>query len=254
MKLLSTKRVLLSLLIGVPALAGYSQDTAKTIRLSDDLQIIPLSANAYLHVSWSTLPEYGRFNDNGLIYINNKEAVIFDTPPDDSLSRLLLKWFAGNFPGVTIKAIVATHFHSDCLGGLKTFHANGITSYAHQLTNQLIRSDSVERPQKDFSKTLRLRIGKEDILCQYFGEGHSRDNIVGWVPAEKILFGGCMIKAMDAGRGNLGDAVLSEWSNTVKRVRSEFGKALVVIPGHGDYGGPELLDYTIKMFEKEARR
>lgn len=127
---------MLSLFIGVLALAGYSQDTTNMIRLSDDLQIVPLSANACLHVSWSTLPEYGRFSDNGLIYINNKEAVIFDTPP-------------------------------------KTFHANGITSYAHQLTNQLIRSDSVERPQKNFSKMLRIRIGKEDILCQYFGEGHS---------------------------------------------------------------------------------
>ena len=253
MKPLSAKRLLILLLSTALALPGYAQDSLKRIRISDNLEIVPLSPRAYLHVSWTTQPEYGRFTNNGLIYINGNEAVVFDTPPDDSLSHLLLNWFAKTFPGVTLKAVIATHFHSDCLGGLKTFHANGITSYAYHLTNALIKSDTVERPQKSFTKTLRLRVGKEFIRCEYYGEGHSRDNIVGWVPAEKILFGGCMIKAMDAGRGYLGDANLSEWSNTVKRVRSKHGMATIVIPGHGNYGGPALLDYTIKMFEKEAR-
>jgi metallo-beta-lactamase class B len=82
---------------------------------------------------------------------------------------------------------------------------------------------------------------------------HSPDNIVTWIPGEKILFGGCMVKAMDAGRGNHSDANLQQWSATISKVKKEFPQAKIVISGHGDHGGTELLDYTIKMFAGEVK-
>jgi len=234
------------------SIISAAQDSLKTIRITDDLQIIPLSKNAYLHVSWITRAPYGRFTDNGLIYISDNEAVIMDTPMNDTLGVLLLDWFAKTFPGVTIKAVIATHFHNDCLGALRSFHERGIASYANYMTNESIQSDSVVKPQKTFTGKMTLRIGKQQIENRYFGEGHTKDNIVTWIPSEKILFGGCMIKALDADRGYLGDANLAQWSATVRKVKAAYPKARYVIPGHGDYGGIPLLDYTIKMFEKEA--
>jgi metallo-beta-lactamase class B len=62
-----------------------------------------------------------------------------------------------------------------------------------------------------------------------------------------------MIKALGSGRGNVADANLKEWSKTVQRVKAVYGNALIVIPGHGEKGGTDLLDYTIKMFEKDAQ-
>lgn len=235
------------------ALVSTAQDTAKTIRINQDLEIIPLSANAYLHVSWVTMAPYGRFSDNGLIYINNKEAVFMDTPMNDSVSSLLLDWFSKKFPDVRIKYVVVNHFHDDCLGGLREFHKRGITSVANQLTNESIKSDSVERPQRTFTNNLALQIGKELVVNTYLGEAHSTDNIATYIPSEKILFGGCMIKSLDGGRGNLADANLRQWSATVKKVKNYFPDARIIIPGHGNHGGTALLDYTIKMFEGDAK-
>ena len=70
---------------------------------------------------------------------------------------------------------------------------------------------------------------------------------------KKILFGGCMVKSLDGGRGYLGDANLKQWSATISKVKKAFPGAKIVIPGHGDQGGIALLDYTIKMFEGDAK-
>lgn len=247
------KNKLLLLSFTLISFIATAQNTLKTIRITDDLVIIPLSKNAYLHVSWITVAPFGRFTDNGLIYISDKEAVVMDTPINDTLGNLLLDWFAKTFPDVAIKAVIVTHFHGDCLGGLRSFHERGITSYANYMTNECIKSDSVVKPQKTFTDQMTLRIGKQTIENRYFGEGHSKDNIVTWIPAENILFGGCMIKALGADRGYIGDANLRQWSATVRKVKAAYGKAKFVIPGHGNHGGIALLDYTIKMFEKEAK-
>ena len=233
------------------SVVSTAQDTAKAIRITDDLEIIQLSKNAYLHVSWVTRAPYGRFSDNGLIYINNGEAAIMDTPIDDTLGNLLLDWFEKTFPGVKIKAVIATHFHDDCLGALRSFHQRGITSYANYMTNELL-PDSVVKPQKTFQSMQVLRVGKENIINHYLGEAHSKDNIVTYIPSEKILFGGCMIKEIDAGPGYLGAANVKQWSATVRKVKAAYPQAKIVIPGHGNHGGAALLDYTVKMFEKDA--
>lgn len=233
-------------------LVSVAQDSTKIIRITNDLEVIQLSKNAYLHVSWVTRAPFGRFSDNGLIYINNGEAAIMDTPMNDTLGNLLLDWFEKTFPGVTIKAVIATHFHDDCLGALRSFHERGITSYANYMTNELL-PDSVVKPQKTFRSMQVLRIGKTSIINHYIGEAHSKDNIVTYIPSEKILFGGCMVKEIDAGPGYLGAANLKQWSATVRKVKAAYPNATIVIPGHGIHGGTELLDYTIKMFEKDAR-
>lgn len=45
------------------------------------------------------------------------------------------------------------------------------------------------------------------------------------------------------------DANVKAWPTTIKNVKSTFPGATLIIPGHGDIGGQELLDYTIKLFE-----
>jgi metallo-beta-lactamase class B len=247
------KNKLLLLFIAVLALvAANAQDSTKKIRITDDLEIIPLSKNAYLHVSWVTVAPYGRFTDNGLIYISNNEAVIMDTPMNDTLGRLLLNWFKNEFPSVKIKYVIATHFHNDCLGALRSFHEAGIVSFAEQKTINLL-PDSVVKPMFPFDHRMEMKLGKEVVISRYFGEAHTKDNIVTWIPSEKILFGGCMIKSLDGGRGFLGDANVKQWSATVAKVKKEYPDAKIVIPGHGDHGGTELLDHTIKMFENDAK-
>ncbi|MNY76298.1 Beta-lactamase type II precursor [compost metagenome] len=63
------------------------------------------------------------------------------------------------------------------------------------------------------------------------------------------MFGGCLIKEVEASKGYLGDANVKEWSQTVKKIKQRFPDAKIIIPGHGNIGGTELLDYTIKLFK-----
>jgi len=224
---------------------AYPQDK---YTVSEDLEIMSLTENTLIHISYMENQTFGRFSCNGLIYINNNEAVIIDTPPDTILTSQLLKWLSETYPRILIKGVIATHFHQDCLGGLNEFHKLSIKSYAYELTPALARENNLPVPGNTFSDKLELNIGKSNITGRYMGEAHSKDNIVVWIPDEKILFGGCMVKSIGSSKGNLSDSNVNEWANTVKAVKKDFVNAKYVIPGHGDYGGTELLDYTIKLF------
>lgn len=47
--------------------------------------------------------------------------------------------------------------------------------------------------------------------------------------------------------GNTADGDLSEYPGTVDRIIRKYGDAVTVIPGHGAYGGPELLLHTMSL-------
>jgi metallo-beta-lactamase class B len=228
----------------------FSENPDNRIVLSEDLEIIFLKPNSLIHVSYTNSEKFGRFGSNGLIYINNNEAVMFDTPSNDSLTIQLLDWFEMEYPNIKITAAVINHFHDDCLGGLNEIHKRKIKSYSFNLTPALAGKIQMPIPQIIFSDSLIIKIGDEEIFCKYFGEAHTKDNIAAYIPAEYILFGGCMVKSLNSGKGNLEDANVNEWSNTVMKVKDEFENAEYVIPGHGNYGGTELLDYTITLFKK----
>jgi metallo-beta-lactamase class B len=73
---------------------------------------------------------------------------------------------------------------------------------------------------------------------------------VAYFPSEQVLFGGCLIKELNATKGYLGDANVLAWSATVKQVQANFPDVKHVVPGHGAAGDSRLLDYTHKLFEK----
>ena len=94
-------------------------------------------------------------------------------------------------------------------------------------------------------------MGDESIIVKFFGEGHTKDNVVGYFPSEHVLFGGCLIKELDASKGYLGDATIAEWSHTVERIKKEYPNLEIVVPGHGEHGDSKLLDYTIQLFKSQ---
>lgn len=216
---------------------------------TDQLKIQQLSAHTYLHVSYLETQEYGNVPCNGMVYINGGEAIIFDTPVDQIASKQLINWIEQQMKA-KIKAVVATHFHVDCLGALNTFHEKGIPSYGNNTTIDFAKAKQFTIPQIGFDQQLELEVGKKKVINSFLGEGHTSDNIVCYVPSEKVLFGGCLVKSVGAGKGNLDDANVETWPNTIKQVQSKYPDAQIVIPGHGKVGGIELLDYTIELFNK----
>lgn len=217
---------------------------------SENLIINKVSENVYQHISFLKTDSFGKVPCNGMIAVNGHEAIIFDTPTNKENSQELINFLTKK--KYKIKVIVATHFHSDCLGGLNVFHENNIPSYALNQTIELAKKNKSAIPENGFKNQLELNAGDIKIFAEYFGEGHTSDNIIGYIPNENVLFGGCLIKALGAGKGNLEDANINEWAETVKKIKVKYPELQIVIPGHGKSGGIELLDFTIELFQKST--
>lgn len=222
----------------------------KKVYKSNDLMISQIAENSFQHTSFLHTTDFGKVPCNGLIVKNNGEAIVFDTPSNSKSSEELIKWIKETL-NCKINAVIPTHFHQDCLGGLEAFDENGIPSYAYFKTTELAKENKFVVPKNSFRDSLYLKVGNEHIIAKFFGEGHTKDNVVGYFPSENIMFGGCLIKELNAGKGYLGDANVADWSETVKKVKKGYPGAKVIVPGHGEYGSKKLLDYTIKLFKTQ---
>jgi metallo-beta-lactamase class B len=216
---------------------------------SENLVIKQVKEHVYVHISYLQTESFGKVDCNGMIVVQGNQAMIFDTPATQEASEELLAFLTGQLK-LKIKAVVATHFHEDCVGGLSVFHKYGIPSYSGTKTRDLVDAELFDVPQHVFEHEIQLKLKGKKIMLYYPGEGHTRDNTVAYFPAEKAMFGGCLVKTKGATKGYLGDSNEKEWPETIRNLYRKFPDAEVVIPGHGELGSSALLDYTIDLFSK----
>ena len=235
---------------------AFSIFGCKSAKISDksftskDIVIQKVKDHVYQHITFLQTESFGKVSCNGMVVFDKNEAIIFDTPINDSTSSELISWVKDSL-GCKVIAIIPTHFHEDCLGGLEEFHRRGIPSYASNKTIQSAKLAKYPVPQNGFDDLLKLKVGDKEVIAEFHGEGHTKDNVTGYFPSEKVVFGGCLIKEIDAGKGYLGDANVNAWSATVTKLKAKYPETEVVIPGHGKTGNTALLDYTIKLFEQK---
>lgn len=244
------KYIFISILIA-SLLSNQEVTSNDTIHISNDLYLVEINKNAYVHVSFNPDSEYGRFPSNGLVYINDNKAIVFDTPITEKETELLINWMTDSMHFEVI-GLVINHWHNDCQEGIEHFQVRNIKTYASDNTIAISKEKALPVPEIGFEDSLRINVGKTHIDCYYYGEAHSSDNIVCYIPSEKILFGGCMVKsARSRGLGSLTDANLEAWPKTIKTVKDRFKTAEIVIPGHGPYGDLSLLEHTLELLEKK---
>lgn len=224
-----------------------------TLFVSDDIQLIRLIDSMFIHITWHEFEGYGRLPSNGVIYIKNGEAVMIDTPIDEKETKVLCDYLQNSMK-VKIKAVIPGHYHDDCLGGIGYLHDQGAWSFGNELTAKKCAELDISGPKATFKQSLDLYFNGNLIQLRYLGPGHTFDNIVVYFPKEKVLFGGCLIKSMNSqSMGNLADALVSEWDKSVENVQNTFPDAEIVIPGHGPFGGMELLKHTIALVQEYKR-
>ncbi len=82
----------------------------------------------------------------------------------------------------------------------------------------------------------------------YPGPGHTIDNVVVWLPALNILFGGCFVKSLHSkSLGYVKEASINQWSQSIDTLIARYPSTKLVIPGHGMEGGQELLVHTHRL-------
>lgn len=238
------RRLIIFILLFGAVQTSFAQDT---IKIAADLSLLRISENVYLHISLADVSGYGRVAANGIIYKNGNEAFLFDTPWNDA-QMLELAAYLKDHLNLKITGFVPNHWHEDCMGGLSFLKSRGIMSYANYRTIEIAKEKGLPIPVQGFGDSLKLKLGDKSIYCYFFGAAHSMDNIVVWIPSERILFPGCMCKAMEATNlGYTADGSLVDYKATIEKVLRRFKSAKIVIPGHGAPGGPELLTHTIEI-------
>jgi metallo-beta-lactamase class B len=242
---------------GIRSLFGFVSSIAQInekIVIDSDIHLIHLQDSIYVHVTWHSQENFGRFPSNGLILIKNGQALMIDTPMDNNKTERLTRYLKDSM-SVDLTKLIIGHYHDDCMGGLEYIKSIGIESIANSMTITKCKEIGLPIPSRSFTDSLTIDFNGEQIDCRYFGAGHTFDNITVWIPNKKILFGGCLIRANNSkGLGNLSDAVLADWGKTVEQVIKKYPAIKTVIPGHGDFGGSELLFHTVELIKKEKNK
>lgn len=235
--------VLLFLMISIGCIDRHKYDPKPYVRA---LEIVKLSDSDYMHISYLKDAYGGYIPCNGYIFIDQNEALVFDTAVNDSLSHQLIDFVQDNL-GATVKGVVVNHAHIDAAGGLQAFTDEQIPSYASQKAATILAQDSlfIKHP---FTTKKEVIVGSKKVENRYLGEAHAPGNIVSYIPSSQTLVGGCMVKPLAGTKGNLKDANTATWSQTIQTIKDVYPEVQRVIPGHGGYGDATLLDYTISLF------
>jgi metallo-beta-lactamase class B len=219
----------------------------ESIEIAPGVSLQPIADGVWVYTTYFDLPGFGPCPANGLLVIDKKEAMLIDLPWTDEQTGVLCDWAAKNHQA-ELKVAVPTHFHQDCMGGLAEAHRRGATSYALDKTIKIAREKGLPVPKIPYQLRTMVHCGSTVALLTYEGPGHTTDNVVAWMPKQGILFGGCLIKSMDAqSLGNTADGDLVAYPATLREVQREYARAKIVVPGHGDWGGPELIEHTLKL-------
>lgn len=240
------KRLILIIYI-VCSASALAQTVNEKIQVSDDIEIEKLSDNVYLHRSFLQTQNWGKIGANGLIIIKNDEALLIDTPWNNDQTKALYKWISEALH-VSTQSVIVSHWHEDCMGGLSYLQTKGVKSYANRQTIELAETKGLPLPETGFTDSLNINFKGIDIKLYYPGGGHTTDNIIVWIPSENTLFGGCLVKDIKSENlGNLADANIPAWPQSIKWIRDKFTNIKTVIPGHGNIGDCKLLEHTSKL-------
>ena len=215
---------------------------------SNYVELNRVKGNIWVHTTYTNYNGY-RTPSNGLVIETSDGLVMIDTPWNNAQAKELIKLTKDKFNRDFSLAII-THAHEDRIGGIDTLLENKIDTRSTVLTAELAEENGFKKPTPSLDLNPNIKIGDVAIKVFYPGEGHSADNIVVWLPKDKVLFGGCIIKDLNSeGLGSTIDANIEQWQISLNKLLEKYSDADVVIPGHGKWGGIELIKHTLKLLK-----
>lgn len=215
-------------------------------RVGDQVLVTALAPNVWRHTSWGTY-DGKRVPANGLVVRDGGEIVLIDTAWGEEATALLLDLVRREL-GAPVTMVVATHSHEDRVGAPQTLAGRGIPLLVHPKTAALAakRGVTTTKALEGFASADTVTIGGVELF--HPGGAHTSDNIVVWIPAARVLFGGCAVKSADAtDLGFVGDADLAHWPGAMQALQTRYAGAAIVVPGHGDPGDRQLVQHTLDL-------
>ncbi|WP_418789174.1 subclass B1 metallo-beta-lactamase [Paenibacillus agilis] len=218
------------------------------------IQLTKLNDNVWAHTSYNVW-NGTTYDHNGLIVSTSKGAVLIDTAwGNDQKTEELLQMIEKHVKQKVVLAIV-THAHDDSISGIRALLNQGIDVRSTRLTAELAVKYGYPSPNPTLDEAPVLKIGGTVIETFYPGEGHSQDNITVWLPKYKLLFGGCFVKSLEAkDLGNLLDANVEQWDDSINKVLKKYPFIKTVVAGHGNWGDKSLLFHTLDLIRQHTQK
>ncbi|NBB19022.1 subclass B1 metallo-beta-lactamase [Runella sp. CRIBMP] len=217
------------------------------------VEITPLVPNHYVHTTYQVY-QNNPFPSNGLIVSTSAGIILVDTGWGLEQTELLLAQIEQKLKQKVVLCIV-THAHEDRIGGVKAFQQRGIKIIGTPLTVQKTVAQGLPAPEGILPQDTTFRVGTTTVQTYFPGAGHTDDNIVVYFPDSKVLVGGCLIKSYVAmGIGNIADANLKTWRQSVDNVRKKFPDITFVIPGHEKWDNLSSFSRTIELVDKNQNK
>ncbi|MDF2519709.1 MAG: Beta-lactamase [Clostridia bacterium] len=257
--------LLLCLILTVFALTSCTSKEVKSINTappeevlasgttdSSYVELTKINESLWVHTSYENY-NGSRTPSNGMLAVTQEGLILIDTPWNNEQTKELIKLAKEKFNQDIALAII-THAHSDRIGGIDTLLENKIDVRSTAMTIQQAEKNGFSKPSPKLDENPNIILGGVSLEVFYPGEGHTSDNITVWFPEYKVLFGGCLIKSVESkDAGSTGDANLAQWPDSVSKVKERYPDAEIVIPGHGKWGGMELINHTLELLGKNAK-
>jgi glyoxylase-like metal-dependent hydrolase (beta-lactamase superfamily II) len=196
------------------------------------------------------------------IIIGDDGVMVIDTQATPDMAQDVIRRIR-EVTDKPIQYVVLSHYHAVRVMGASAYNADHIIS--SQATYDLI----VERGQFDFDSevgrfprlfqgvesvpgltwptltfetSMTLWMGRRRVELKHIGRGHTKGDIVVWLPDDKILFSGDLVEY--GATPYTGDAYFNDWPQTLANLRAMGAQKLV--PGRGDaVTTPETVEAAI---------
>lgn len=194
-------------------------------------------------------PANRNFISNAGFVVTREGVVAIDALGSPELARELIAEIRRK-TGKPVTHVILTHYHADHIYGLQEFKRAGAKIIAHRGGLEYLNSDTAQKrleasrvdlaPWIDANTRLvaadewidgprEMVIGGVRLLLQPVGPAHTAEDLVVFLPAEKLLFAGDIVF-----RGRvpfIGQADSRHWIAALDTVLAF--DAAVVVPGHG---------------------
>jgi len=189
-------------------------------------------------------------NNTGFL-VGEDGVVVIDTCFTERRSRAFLDAVRG-VTDKPLRTLVNTHHHGDHT------HGNWLLPEATIIGHELCRSSVIDSghaakglfPGVDWGTIPitppfvtfrdRLHVHVDDLLVEllFQGPAHTTNDVVAWLPSRRVLFAGDLVF-----NGGTPFVVMGSVSGSIAAVeRLQALEPEVIVPGHGDVCGPDVLD------------
>lgn len=206
-------------------------------------------------------PANQNFISNAAFVVTPAGVVVIDALGSPALATRLLSEIKKVTP-LPVTHVLVTHYHADHIYGLQTFKALGAKIVAHQAARQYLNSDTarlrMEASRKDLAPWISeqthlveadqwiyddttLTVGGTVFQLKPVGPSHTPEDIVVYLPSEKVLFAGDLV--FRSRIPYVGQADSRQWILALDKLLG-FDTAAIV-PGHGPISREALKDMQL---------